>query len=127
MLFNENKYKKGINYLIEQKTSIILGYSILFVCFGAGIGMFLTHKFFNDNLYVIIATTGVGLIIGLLIGCYYAWEIEMKIQEAYWRLDVMQEIKTQTALANKNTPIAKTVVAIENKSNSAEDKFEEID
>ncbi len=117
MYFNENKYKKCISHLVTLKTCIVLGYMVLFSAICAGIGLIIMQEFFEDQLYVIGISTGIGALLGLIVGLSSTWSVEMKIQEAYWRMDILNEIKTQTSIANKNTPIAKTVVAIENKQN----------
>ena len=117
MAFNEKKYRKCINHLVEQKTSVLLGYPILFAFIGAGAGMLITHKFFHDNLYILVAIIVIGALIGILIGLSYSWEIEMKIQEASLEIEILQELKNQSS-----NNIAKTIVAIENKPNQSESK-----
>ena len=81
-------------------------------------------QYIRSEWYIIVIPSIIGAFIGLIFGLCSTWGIEMKIQEAYWRLDVMKELKKQTETANKITPIAKTVVAIENRSGSAEIKEE---
>ena len=113
MNFNEKKYKNCINHLIDIKTFIIISYVIIFTCIGIGIGLPLMQKFGN-KWYIISLSTGISFIFGLLLGLSSVWRVEMKIQEAYWKIDVMNELKKQSDLYNKKSPIAKTVVAIEN-------------
>ena len=116
MYFNEIKYKKCIGHLIAIKTCIVISYIIIFACIGAGIG-FPIMEYLDEEWHVIAIGAGIGAVIGLIIGLFSTWRVEMKIQESYWRIDVLTELQKQTAIANKNTPVAKTVVAIENKSN----------
>ena len=116
MYFNESKYKGCINHLIAIKAFIVISYLIIFALLGGSIG-YPIMKYTNDEYYIIIISSIVGGVLGLLIGLFSTWRIEMKIQEAYWHIDVLNELKKQTSIANKNTPVAKTVVAIENKSN----------
>ena len=71
----------------------------------------------EEEWYIVAIAAVIGAILGLMIGLFSTWRIEMKIQESYWKIDVLQELQKQTSIANKNTPVAKTVVAIENKSN----------
>ena len=118
MNFNESKYKKCINHLIRIKILIVISYLIIFGCIGIGIGIPITKQL-NQEWYIIAICAGVSAIIGLILGLYSTWGIEMKIQEAYWKIDMLDELKKQTTLGNKSTPIAKTVVAIENKSDPA--------
>ena len=114
MYFNEKKYKNCISKLIDIKIFIIIAYLIIFI----SIGVMASYKIMehtNHNWIVTAIGVGTGAIVGLLLGCYSTWEIEMKIQEAYWKIDVITELKKQTNNSNKQNPIAKTVVAIENK------------
>lgn len=124
MNFNKNKYKKCIDYLISLKTCAVIGYIILFAVAGAIIGFPISQEFFNEELYVVGIAAGIGAVLGLFIGLFSTYGIEMKIQEANWRIDVLDELKTQSSIATKNTPVAKTVVAIENKQNPTEQKAE---
>ena len=116
MYFNETKYKKCIGHLIAIKTCIVISYIIIFACIGAGIG-YPIMEYLDEDWYVMAIGAGIGAILGLIIGLFSTWRIEMKIQESYWKIDVINELQKQTSIANKNTPVAKTVVAIENKSN----------
>ena len=116
MYFNENKYKKCIKHLETLKTCILLSYFIIFACIGAGIGIMIMNKFFEGKLYVITISAIFGAIIGLILASSETWDIEMKIQDANWKVDVLKELKQQTTLYNKN-PIAKTIVSIENNTN----------
>lgn len=116
MYFNEVKYKKCIGHLIAIKTCIVISYIIIFAFIGAGIG-FPIMEYMSEDWYVMAIAAVVGAILGLIIGLFSTWRIEMRIQESYWRIDVIKELQKQTSIANKNTPVAKTVVAIENKSN----------
>lgn len=125
MNFNETKYRKCINHLVSLKASIIIGYIIIFALFGTGISFPIMNEFFYDEFYILGIGAGIGAIIGLLIGLSATWKIEMKIQESFWRIDILKELQNQTSIANKNIPVAKTVVAIENKSSQPEEKKEE--
>ena len=121
MYFNESKYKKCIGHLVAIKTCIVISYIIIFACIGAGVG-YPIMEYLAEDWYVVGIGAGIGAIFGLLIGLFYTWRIEMKIQESYWRIDVLKELTKQTDISTKNTPVAKTVVAIENKSNQSEQK-----
>lgn len=112
-MFNEAKFKKCINHLIEIKVCIVLFFCAVFAVVGIGVGYFLETNVM-DNILVIVISGVIGGIIGILIGAFETWRVEMKIQEANWKIDVLNELKKQSQA--KNTPIAKTVVAIENKS-----------
>lgn len=116
MYFNEVKYKKCIGHLIAIKTCIVISYIIIFACIGAGIG-YPIMEYLDEGWYVIAIGAGIGALIGLIFGLFSTWRVEMHIQESYWKIDVLNELLKQTSIANKNTPVAKTVVAIENKSN----------
>ena len=114
MYFNENKYKRCISHLVNIKTYTVLGYIVLFMIIGLAIGVPIVIEFFKDKPFLLVIPAGIGAFLGLFIGLASTWRVEMKIQEAYWRIDTLKELKNQTDMANKNTPIAKTVVAIEN-------------
>ena len=114
MTFNENKYLKCIKHLVAIKALIVLSYIIILACIGAGIG-YPIMQYVYDEWYIIAISVGIGAILGLIIGLLSTWRIEMKIQEAYWKIAVLHELRKQTSNSNKNTPVAKTVVAIENK------------
>ena len=130
MYFNENKYRRCISHLINLKTYIVLGYIILLTIIGIAIGIPIVLEFFANKKFLIAVFAGIGSFLGLIIGLSSTWTVEMKIQEAYWKIDTLNELKNQTAIANKNTPVAKTVVAIENKQNPPqiirEEKKEEV-
>ncbi len=115
MNFNESKYKRCISHLVNLKTYTVLGYITLFMAIGIAIGVPLVMEFFKDKPFLLVVPAGIGAFLGLIIGLNSTWRVEMKIQEAYWKIDVLKELKNQTSSANKNNPIAKTVVAIENK------------
>lgn len=119
MYFNETKYKNCINNLIATKVCIVISYLIILGLIGAGIGFYIMRKM-NEDYYIIAIGAGIGAIIGLMLSLLSTWRVEMKIQEAYWRIDTLKELQKQTSIANKNTPIAKTVVAIENKQSPQE-------
>ena len=123
MYFNENKYKKCIGHLIAIKTTIVICYLLIFTLIGGAIGYPIMVEI-HEEWYVIVIAAVIGSIIGLIIGICSTWRVEMKIQEAYWNIDVINELQKQTSIANKNTPVAKTVVAIENKQ-APEKKQEE--
>ena len=112
-MFNESKYKKCINHLIAIKVSVIIFYILAFALIGAGIGIIIMNEIAKTWTPVIIGAS-TGALIGLILGVFSTWRIEMKIQESYWRIDVLNEIKRNSEIKNNN-PIAKTVVAIENK------------
>ena len=124
MYFNENRYKQCIKHLIDLKFFVILLYIALLACIGMGCA-YLSIKYTNilDHIkepwqvYTIMSVCGG--VIGLFTGALSTWSIEMMVQEAYWKIDVIHELKNQTTIATttKNTPFAKTVVAIENKQN----------
>jgi hypothetical protein len=109
-MFNENKYKKCVNHLIAIKASIVIGYLAIFALIGAGIGIPIMKQLTNQWYTIVIAST-IGGVLGLIIGLFSTWQIEMKIQEAYWRIDLLNELKKQNS---SKSAIAKTVVAIEN-------------
>ena len=71
----------------------------------------------EEDWYVVAIAAAIGAILGLMIGLFSTWKVEMKIQESYWKIDMLHELQKQTSIATKNIPVAKTVVAIENKSN----------
>lgn len=116
MSFNEKKYRRCISRLADLKVYVILVCMILLGAVGAGIAYKFRDKM-PQEWQVYSTGAGIGVLIGLLIGLLSIWRIEMKIQESYWRIDVLNELRNQTTVAtsNKNTPYAKTVVAIENK------------
>ena len=123
MYFNEVKYKKCINHLIAIKACIVISYLIIFAFIGGAVG-YPIMEVMDEDWYVIGIAAVVGAVIGLIIGLFSTWKIEMRIQESYWRIDVIKELQKQTSIANKNTPVAKTVVAIENKPNPTDKKEE---
>ena len=118
MYFNENKYRRCIKHLVTLKTLTFLLCFTIFAIIGAEIGILIMNNFFEGKLYIVTMSAIIGAIFGLIFGSSASWEVETKIQEAYWKIDILKELKQQTSLANKNTPIAKTIVAIENKSGS---------
>lgn len=122
-MFNESKYKKCINHLVEIKISIVLTYLIVFALIGVGVGIPIMLNLTDEFITIVIAGV-IGAIVGLIIGLASTWRVEMKIQEAYWRIDMINEIKKQNS--TKNTPVAKTVVAIENKQTPKEDSQTEV-
>lgn len=124
MYFNEEKYKKCIHHLIAIKICIIISFIIIFMCAGAGAG-YPIMKSMNGDWRPITVAIAIGFVIGFIMGLFSTWEIEMKIQEAYWNIDVIRELKKRNELASKNAPIAKTVVAIENKQLSSDKKENE--
>jgi hypothetical protein len=111
-MFNENKYKKCINHLIGIKTSIVIVYMMILAVIGGIVGFALMEEITKAPITIIIAVL-VGLVIGLIIGLCSIWRVEMKIQEAYWRIDILKELKKQNS--SKGAPIAKAIVSIENK------------
>jgi len=120
-MFSEEKYKRDIGHLISMKTNIVISYIFVFAVIGIGAGIPLM-TYITNNYITIVATCGVGALIGLIIGLNSTWRTDLKIQEAYWRIDVLNEIKKQNSI--KNTPFAKTVVAIENNQVPKEEKAE---
>jgi hypothetical protein len=123
-MFNENKYKKCINQLIGVKIAIVICYMLVFAVAGGIIGYEVVQEFINDKV-IIIVSIAIGILVGFILGLCSTWRVEMKIQEAYWRIDTLNELKKQNS--SKTNSIAKTVVAIENKqlSNPEENKLEE--
>lgn len=111
-MFNESKYKKCISNLLAIKTSIVISYFVIFAFIGSTIGWAIMYNFTDTVITVVIAGI-VGAILGLIIGLTSTWRIDMKIQEAYWKIDILNELKQQNV--SKSSPVAKTVVAIENK------------
>ncbi|MCI8310351.1 MAG: hypothetical protein HFJ45_09420 [Clostridia bacterium] len=111
-MFNEKKYLKCIKNLIGIKASIVIVYIVIFAIIGALIGIPIMNEFTYEETTIIISAV-IGGCFGLIIGLSSTWHIEMKIQESYWRIDVINELKKQNLV--KSTPVAKTVVAIENK------------
>lgn len=111
-MFNEKKYLKCIKNLIGIKASIVIVYIVIFAIIGALIGIPIMNEFTYEETTIIISAV-IGVCFGLIIGLSSTWHIEMKIQESYWRIDVINELKKQNLV--KSTPVAKTVVAIENK------------
>jgi uncharacterized membrane protein required for colicin V production len=114
-MFNENKYKKCINHLIGIKTSIVIFSLVIFAILGGFVGFALMQEFTNEVMTVVISAI-VGAIVGIILGLFSTWRVEMKIQEAYWRIDTLNELKKQNS--QKNAPIAKAVVSIKNNQNS---------
>ena len=111
-MFNEKKYQNCIGHLIGIKASIVIGCLILFAVCGAIIGIPIMNELTHETITIAISAA-IGAIIGLIVGFSSTWRVEMKIQESYWRIDILNELKKQSSV--KNTPVAKTVVAIENK------------
>lgn len=87
-MFNEGKYKKCINHLISAKVTIIVLYTIVFLAIGGTAG----YAIDIDTSGMIVGAI-VGGIIGIIIGISSTWRIEMRIQEAYWRIDSLNELK----------------------------------
>ena len=105
MNFNESKYKRCISHLVNLKTYTVLGYITLFMAIGIAIGVPLVMEFFKDKPFLLVVPAGIGAFLGLIIGLNSTWRVEMKIQEAYWKIDVLKELKNKTSSANKNNPI----------------------
>lgn len=121
-MFNENKYKKCIGNLLAIKTSIIISYFVIFAFIGSAIGWVIMYNFLKEAIYVVVIGGIVGAILGLIIGLTSTWRIDMKIQESYWKIDMLNELKKQND--SKGAPVAKTVVAIENKQTPKESTSE---
>lgn len=112
-MFNENKYKKCIKHLIDIKTTIIIAYTAIFTLIGVGIGVpIMMYKI--NAVAVVIFTTAIGALMGLCLGLSVTWKIEMRIQEAYWKIDMLNESKKCSEQKNDN-PVSKTIISIENK------------
>lgn len=95
-MFNKEKYQNCIGHLVSQKITIIFIYLLVFAAIGVAIGsvfMFLLDRT-EMTLFVCLA---VGLVIGIVLGVLSVWKIDMKIQEAYWRIDVLSELKKQNS------------------------------
>ena len=125
--FNERRYKRCILHLVTAKITIVLVLIIIFFFLGAsaGIGAMYVFKAPKNELLFAGIGAGIGAFIGLILGINSTWKIEMQIQEAYWRIEMLDEIKKQS-LSNRNAPIAKTVVAIENKLSDPKDVYKVI-
>ncbi len=125
MYFNEAKYKRCISHLIAIKVFIVLCCIALFAFIGAEITALIedVETFLDVETKTLAIGSVIGAIFGLVIGISATWSIEMKIQEAYWRIDTLN-FQKENNLAYKNTPVAKTVVAIENKQSQPEEKKE---
>lgn len=113
MYFNESKYKQCINHLLAIKICIVLSYIIIFAILGAIVAAYFPTTEYNN--YVIIIGICIGTLLGLFLSIFFTWGIDMRIQEAYWKIDVLNELKNQSLLFQKNTPVAKAIVSIENK------------
>ena len=122
MEFNEKKYKNCINNLNSLKANFVFIYIIIFSTIGLLIGYTIQY-FTNFDWKITVLGACISAIIGLIIGLFSTWEIEMKIQEANWRIDTLNELKKQSSIANKNVPFAKTVVSIENNSQTPNSKI----
>ena len=116
-MFNKAKYEKCIGHLVSQKFSVIFTYLIVFAAIGAGIGCAIMFGADTDEFSLIIGLI-VGAVIGIITGISATWRIEMKIQEAYWRIDMLQELqnKNLNLLDNKK----ETKKAVETKEESKE-------
>ncbi len=93
-MFNENKYKACINRLILQKFGVIISSFFIFGIIGGGIA-FPIMVSLSQKISTVIIGIIIGAIIGLIIGINNAWKIDMQIQESYWRIDVLSELKKQ--------------------------------
>ena len=101
-MFNKEKYQKCIGHLVSQKFTIIFVYLLIFAAIGIVIGSIFMFGL-NRNETALYIGIGAGLIIGLIVGISSVWKIDMKIQEAYWRIDLLSEIKKQNFKSiNKN-------------------------
>lgn len=110
-MFNDEKYKKCINHLIERKYLILLSYIIIFSCIGLGIGFPIMLELVHNYTPVIVGVI-CGFFSGLYLGLNSIWKVELKIQELYWKSEMLEEIKKYNS--NKSLPMAKTVVLVEN-------------
>lgn len=101
-MFNKEKYQKCIGHLVSQKFTIIFVYLLIFAAIGAVVGSIFMFGL-NRNETVLFIGIGIGLVIGLIIGISSVWKIDMKIQEAYWRIDLLSEIKKQNFKASNKS------------------------
>lgn len=121
MYFNEKKFKNCIDYLICFKYFIIVCCILLLACTGIVIATYTMNNteilnYIKEKWLVYTLFSATGAICGLLISFFLTWIIEMKIQESNWKMDILNELKTQSSIASKNTPISKTIVSIKNNS-----------
>ena len=93
-MFNKEKYQKCIGHLVSQKFTVIFVYLLIFAAIGVVVGSIFMFGL-NRNETVLYIGIGVGLFIGLIVGISSVWKIDMKIQEAYWRIDILSELKKQ--------------------------------
>ena len=93
-MFNKEKYQKCIGHLVSQKFTVIFVYLLIFAAIGVVVGSIFMFGL-NRNETALYIGIGVGLFIGLIIGISSVWKIDMKIQEAYWRIDILSELKKQ--------------------------------
>ena len=117
-MFNETKYRNCIKQLKGIKVIIVILSILIFFFLGIGVGFAAKKYLYNEN-YIILVGAGLGIFLGLIIGLDSTWKVEMEIQEAYLKIDLINEVKKQTN-SMKNAPIAKTVVAIENRQSPRE-------
>ena len=111
-MFYEKKYQNCISHLVGLKVSIVIGCIILFSAFGLIIGIPIMQEITDEEITLAISA-GIGAVIGIIVGVSSTWRVEKEIQESYWRVEILNELKKQNSV--KNNPVAKTVVAIENK------------
>lgn len=99
-MFSKEKYQKCIGHLVSQKFTIVFVYALVFAAIGIGIGSAI--MFGADTSEVsLFAGLIIGLIIGIMAGISATWKIEMKIQEAYWRIEMLAELKNNNSKSTK--------------------------
>lgn len=102
-MFNESKYQKCIGHLVGIKVSIIIIWTLIFLAAGLGIGYAVSFQTGDDVSMAIGAV--IGAVIGLIVGFSSTWRIEMRIQESYWRIDMLRELKNNTANCKKASAV----------------------
>ena len=96
-MFNEKKYKGCIGHLISQKAVIVIIYLLIFAIIGFVAGYAITLSA-DGEITTALVGLAIGAVVGFFIGIFSTWKIEMKIQEAYWRIDMLNEFKMNNSL-----------------------------
>lgn len=99
-MFNREKYEKCIGHLVSQKFTVIFTYALIFAAIGAGIGCAIMFGA-DTSEASLFAGLIIGLVIGIMAGISATWKIEMRIQEAYWRIEMLAELKSSNSKPEK--------------------------